>query len=121
MSSTRANSSFKGHLVRSVHLRLHHIDRAGSTVALGIRARDIAQRNERGHRGIEYAFRYLVVEGVEDCVRVHVMTNIAHQHETTPWEPQLAASASGIDAVWIELAMHGSSALLECCRERAFD
>src|SRR5215813_11615350 len=63
MSSTRSNSSFKGHLVRSVHLRLHHIHRAGSTVALGIRARDIAQRNERGHRCVEYALRYLVVGG----------------------------------------------------------
>ena len=104
-----------------MHLRLHQIDRAGSTVALGIRARDIAQRNERGHRCIEYALRYLVVEGVEGCVRVHVMTNIAHQHETTPWQPQLAASGSGIDPVRIELAVYGSSALLECCRERAFD
>ena len=49
------------------------------------------------------------------------MANIAHQHETTPGQPQLAASGSGIDAVRIELAVHGSSALLECCRKRAFD
>src|SRR5437660_1128614 len=52
---------------------------------------------------------------------VHVVTNNAHQHETTPWQPKLAASGSGIDPVQIELAVHCSSALLECCRERAFD
>jgi hypothetical protein len=37
------------------------------------------------------------------------MTNIAHQHETTPWQPQLAASGSGIDPVRIELAVYGPS------------
>src|SRR4030095_2558753 len=101
-----------------MHLRLHDVDRAGSTVALGIRARDIAQRNERGHRCIEYALRYLVVEGVAECARVRVTTTMPHHKRTTPCQPQLAGSGSGIDPVRIELAVYGSSALLECCRER---
>src|SRR5262249_18848074 len=78
-------------------------------------------RNERGHPCIEHALRYVVVGGIEDRVRVHVMTNIADQHETTPGQPQLAPFGSGIDPIRIELTVHGSSALLECCRERAFD
>jgi len=64
--------------------------------------------------------RNLLPCGVEDSVCVHVMADIADQHQAATGQPQLGAIGCYENFVRIEPTLDSLSALLETCRECAF-
>ena len=69
-----------GHFFRSVHLRLHDIDRAGPAVAALRRAGQIMLHDERGDDRVENAFRHRVAIRIQHGAAFQDIADIADQH-----------------------------------------
>ena len=87
---TREDRVGECHLLRAVHLRLDDIDRAGPAVAR--RTVEVMHRDQRRYGGIQQTLRRLAARRIEHRIGVHVMADIAHQHEAAARQGQRAAS-----------------------------
>ena len=104
--------------VRPVHFWFDDVDRTCAAVAQIARVFEIVDRDERRHGGVENAFGNFGAARIEHRVGVHVMPDIAHQHETAPGQPHLAGAWTFVDAIGMEifhmdpgLGMHGLKTL----------
>jgi hypothetical protein len=84
-----------------------------------VRAPEVVDRDHAGDGGVEHALRHLVPGLVQHRVGVHVVADIAHEHEAAPMQAHLAAGRAAIDPVRVEPALDGAAALLQARRERA--
>ena len=82
----------EGDFVRAVHLRLDDVDRAGARIAQRPGVVQVVQRDQRGDRGIQQPLRDLAAVGIQHRVGVHVMADIAHQHQAAARQGQRAAA-----------------------------
>ena len=81
-SSTRPNSVVgERHFLRPVHLRLDDVDRARRGCCAAARCSQVVHRDQRGDRRIQDALGDLAAVGVQHRVGVHVVADIADQHQ----------------------------------------
>ena len=102
----------EGDLVGAVHLRLDDVDRAGAAVLPRGVGAQIVDGDHRGDRGVEHAFGHFLAS-VEHGVGVHVVADIADQHEAAAGQGELAAARAGVFAVRLEPPGQGLAVLLE--------
>ena len=83
-------------------------------------AGEVTHGDQRCDRCIQDTLRDLPPGGVEDCVRVHVMADVADQHQAATGQPQFAAIRGHIDAIGVEPPINGFPILLKPRSERTF-
>ena len=108
-----------GDLVRPVHLGLDDVNGAGAAVAELVPAFQIVHGDQRRHGGVEHALRDFAALLVQHGVGVHVMADVAHQHEAAPMQAQFAAVRGRVDPVGVEAALDRAAALREARAQRA--
>jgi hypothetical protein len=93
-----------------MHLGLDHIGAGGAAVAA--LAPDVVQRDGERDAGVEQRFE-------EGCAvelhafGLHVVADIAHQHQAAAGQSEFAALRVGIAAIFVEPAHHGAATLGE--------
>ena len=103
----------EGDLLRTVHLRLHDVDRAGDAVGAPAVRSDVVQRDRRGDDGVEEAFRDFLAGLVEHRVGRHQVTDVAHQHEAAALEEHDGAVRGDVGTVVGKVPRHLAAALVE--------
>ena len=106
------------HLVGTVHLRLDDIDRARTRILHLLGALEIVLGDERGHGGVNDAFGRVGAVHLHH-VGVHVMADIARQHEAAAREPERLAIGTRIAAIRVEATLQRAARLLEAGGQRA--
>ena len=108
----------EGDFVRSVHLGLDDVDRARAAVPDRTGGFKVVHRDQRRHGGIEHALRDLrTIE--HDGVGIHVVPDIADQHEAASGQRQGAAVRGRVFAIEFQAPLEGLAALLEAGRQVA--
>ena len=77
------------------------------------------QRDQRGDRGVQQPLRGFAAVGIQHRVGVHVVADIAHQHQAAARQGQRAAARLLVAAVGVQAARHHEAALLERILQRA--
>ena len=106
-------------LIRSVHLRLDDVDRAGPAVAELTPAFEIMERDQTGDRRIENAFGSGLAVAVEHAFVHHQMADVANEHQAAARQHQRAAIGLRIVAVRGEPTGKGLAVLLKSLDQRS--
>ena len=100
----------QGDLVGPMHFRLHHIDGASRAVAAG--ALEIMQRRRDGHQGVDHGLEHRLAIELHH-VGHHVVTYISDQQQAASPQDEFGTAGDLVDAIRIQGAGFGLSALLE--------
>ena len=109
----------KRHFVRPVHFWFYDVNAARARIADRTFAAQIMHRDQNADRRVHQAFGNFIPGAVKRSVRIHVMANVADQHQAAAMQMQLAASGRVVNAVRPQATLYHALAFGEASRQRA--
>ncbi len=100
-------------------LGLDDIDAARATIDEFSAARQIVQRGQRGHHGVEKSLGNFFAVGRGYRIRVHVHADVAHQQQAAAGQRFILAIGSGETHVGIQAAQNLLAAFIEPSRSKS--
>ena len=94
------------HLLRPMHLRLHNINTTRSAVLDMSLAIQVVHRDQGGNGRVQKSFRDFPPGRIQHRIRVHMMPDIADQHDAASGQPKRSARRLGVLPIGVQLAGH---------------
>ncbi len=115
----RKNFIRERNLIRPVHFGFDDINGTRTRIADRTSAAQIVHGDENADRGVHQAFGNFGASAIERRIRIHVVADIADQHQAAAMQGKRAASGRIINAIRAQAALDQSIALGEARRQRA--
>ena len=109
----------KRHFVRPVHFWFYNINAGRARIADRAGAAQIVHRDQNADRRVHQAFGNFSAGAVERSVGIHVMADVADQHQAATMQAQLPAGGRAVNAIRPQPTLDDAIAFGEARRQRA--